>query len=135
MVGLLESQVGRDSLLHRALQLDAVASGLLGVLLVAASEGAGRLLDLPAVLLLDVGVVLLVWAGVTGWLGTRARVPRRGAAAVMVLNVLWAVDSVALLLTGWVEPNGLGVAFVVGQALAVLGLTAVQYAGLRRSRT
>jgi hypothetical protein len=95
MVGLQESRVGRSTLLHRALQLDAAASGLLGVLLVAASGTVGRLLDLPAVLLLDAGVVMLVWAGVTGWLGTRAR------------------------------------AFVVVQAMAVLGLTALQYVGLR----
>jgi len=135
MVGLLESRVGRGTLLHRALQLDAVASGLLGALLVAASGAVGRLLGLPAVLLLDAGVVMLVWAGVAGWLGARARVPRRGAAAVIVINVLWAVDSVVLLFTGWVEPNGLGVAFVVVQALAVLGLAAVQYVGLRLSRT
>src|SRR5215470_6435717 len=77
MVGLLESRVGRRTLLHRALQLDAVASGVLGVLLVAASEAAGRLLDLPAVLLLDAGVVMLVWAGVTGWLGPGPAYPVR----------------------------------------------------------
>lgn len=135
MVGVLESRVGRDTLLHRALQLDAVASGLLGLLLVAASEAVGQLLGLPAVLLLDAGVVMLVWAAVTGWLGTRSRVPRRGAVAVIMINVLWVIDSVALLLTGWVEPNALGVAFVVVQALAVLGFTALQYAGLRRGQT
>jgi hypothetical protein len=131
MVGSLESRVGRGTLLHRALQLDAVASAVLGALLVVTSEATGQLLDLPAMLLLDAGVVMLVWAGVTGWLGTRARVPRGGAAAVIIVNVLWAIDSLALLLTGWVEPNGLGVAFVVVQALAVLGLAALQYVGLR----
>jgi len=134
MVGLLESRVGRGTLLHRALQLDACASAVLGALLVATSGAAGQLLDLPAMPLLDAGVVMLVWAGVTGWLGTRARVPRRGAVAVIIMNALWTVDSVALLLTGWVEPNGLGVAFVVVQALAALGLTALQYVGLRRVR-
>lgn len=135
MVGSLDRRVGRSTLLHRALQLDAVATGLLGVLLVAASGPVGELLDLPAALLLDAGVLMLVWAGVTGWLGTRERVPRRGAAVVIVLNLLWVIDSVALLLTGWVEPNGLGVAFVVVQALAVLALAALQYAGLRQGRT
>jgi hypothetical protein len=135
MVGSLDSRVGRDSLLHRALQLDAVASGLLGVLLVATSEATGELLDLPAMLLLDVGVVLLVWAAIVGWLGTRALVPRKGAVTAIVINLLWVIDSFALLLTGWVEPNGLGVAFVVVQALAVLGFAALQYAGLRRGQT
>jgi hypothetical protein len=105
------------------------------VLLVATSEATGDLLDLPAMLLLDVGVVLLVWAAVVGWLGTRALVPRKGAVTAIVINLLWVIDSFALLLTGWVEPNGLGVAFVVVQALAVLGFAALQYAGLRRGQT
>jgi CHASE2 domain-containing sensor protein len=126
---------GRVTLLHRALQLDAVASGVLGALLVVTSGATGRLLDLPAALLLDAGIVMLAWAAITGWLGTRAVVPRRGAVAAIVVNLLWAIDSVALLVTGWVEPNGLGVAFVVVQALAVLGLAELQYQGLRRRHT
>jgi CHASE2 domain-containing sensor protein len=126
---------GRVTLLHRALQLDAVASGVLGALLAVTSGATGRLLDLPAALLLDAGIVMLAWAAITGWLGTRAVVPRRGAVAAIVVNLLWAIDSVALLVTGWVEPNGLGVAFVVVQALAVLGLAELQYQGLRRRHT
>jgi hypothetical protein len=125
----------RSTLLHRALQADAIASGAFGLLLVAASEPAARRFDLPATLLLDAALVTLVWAAVTGWLGTRAAVPRKGAIAVIVINLLWAVDSLALLATGWVEPNGLGVAFVAVQALAVLALAELQYVGLRRAHT
>jgi hypothetical protein len=128
-----ETRTGRDGLLRRALRLDAVASGVLGAVLVVASGPVGRLLELPAMLLLDAGLVMLVWAAVTGWLGTRAPIPRRGAAAVIVVNLLWAIDSAVLLVTGWVEPNGLGVAFVLVQAAAVLGLAELQYLGLRRA--
>jgi len=124
----------RNTLLHRALQLDAVASGILGAVLVAASEPVGRLLDLPPILLFGAGLVMLAWAAVTGWLGTRLVVPRGGAIAAVVVNLVWVANSVVLLLTGWVEPNGLGVAFILVQALAVLALTELQYTGLRRAR-
>lgn len=125
--------ISRNTLLHRALQLDAIASGALGALLVLTSGPTGRLLELPAALLFGAGVAMLGWAAVTGWLGTRTVVPRRGATAVIVINLLWAVDSIVLLLTGWLEPNGLGVVFVVGQALVVLALAELQYVGLRRA--
>lgn len=128
------THTGRAGLLRRALQLDAAASGLLGIVLVAASGPAGRLFDLPATPLLGYGAVLVVWAAVVGWLGTRAEIPRRGAVAVIVLNLLCAIDSVVLLVTGWIEPNGLGVAFVLAQTAAVLIFAELQYAGLRRLR-
>jgi hypothetical protein len=128
------THTGRAGLLRRALQLDAAASGLLGIVLAAASGPVGRLFDLPASVLLGTGLVLVVWAAVVGWLGTRAEVPRRGAVAVIVLNLLWAIDSVVLLVTGWIEPNGLGLAFVLAQAAAVLVFAELQYAGLRRLR-
>ena len=36
---------------------------------------------------------------------------------LIALNALWAVDSVLLLFSGWVETTLLGECFVVGQAL------------------
>jgi hypothetical protein len=51
----------------------------------------------------------------------------------IVLNVLWTVDSVLILLTGWVSPTELGYAFVVVQALGVAILASLEYVGWRRS--
>jgi hypothetical protein len=39
-----------------------------------------------------------------------------------------------LLFTGWVDPTGIGQAFVVFQALVVAGFAEMQYLALRRSR-
>ena len=127
--------VRRDSLLHRGLQLDAIASGAMGALLLVAGAPTARLLELPVGLLRWVGLACLVWAAVTGWLGTRPVVPRRAAIAVIVFNLVWVVDSIALLFVDRVDPNGLGVAFVLVQAAAVLAVTELQYTGLRRGRT
>lgn len=61
-------------------------------------------------------------------------IPARAAVwGVIGLNIVWALDSVVLLFTGWVEPNALGYAFILGQALFVAVLTELEYIGLRRS--
>lgn len=125
----------RSSLLHRALQLDAIVSGVTGTVLVVASGPVADLFALPVDFVLYAGVAMLVWAAVTGWLGTRPAVPRGGAVAAIVVNLIWAIDSFALLVTDWVDPNGLGTAFIVVQAVAVLAVTELQYTGLRRTRT
>jgi hypothetical protein len=52
---------------------------------------------------------------------------------VIGINALWVADSVLLLLGGWVNPTGLGYAFVLFQAAVVAGFADAQYLGLRRS--
>jgi hypothetical protein len=52
---------------------------------------------------------------------------------VIVTNVLWAIDSALLAMSGWVEPNALGYAFIIMQALVVVAFAELQYVGLRRS--
>jgi hypothetical protein len=56
-----------------------------------------------------------------------------GAAAwaVVLVNALWALDSVVLLVAGWVAPNLLGFGFVLAQAAVVAGFAALQVTGLR----
>jgi hypothetical protein len=52
--------------------------------------------------------------------------------AVVACNVLWAMDCVALLFTGWIDPSLLGVAFLLMQAVAVAAFAELQVVGLRR---
>ncbi len=120
-------------LLRQALLADAVASGARGLLLALAGGAAGPLLGLPAGLLTAVGLVLLPWAVAVGWLATRATPPRLGVWAVIALNAFWVLESVLLLVGGWLRPTGLGYAFVLGQAAVVLVLLELQVLGLRRS--
>ena len=49
--------------------------------------------------------------------------------------MLWALDSIVLLLINWVAPNAFGTAFVVAQALVVAGFAALQYLGVRQRAT
>jgi hypothetical protein len=119
--------------LRTALRLDALASGGLGALLLATAGLLDEPLGLPVGLTLAVGGVLLVWSGLVGWISVGAS--ESLAKEVVAGNVVWVAASVAFAVSGWVELTGLGVAFVVAQAVAVAGLTCLQWAGLRSQRT
>jgi hypothetical protein len=120
-------------LLRFALLGDAAASGATGLLLAAGAAFLASLLGLPEGLLRVAGLVLLPYAAFVAWLGARrdGGVPRGAVRAVVAINLLWALDSVLLLALGPVAPNGLGTAFVLAQALVVLGFAAMQWAALR----
>ena len=118
--------------LRFALLGDAAASGATGLLLAAGAGALASLLGLPEGLLRVAGLVLLPYAAFVAWIGARKEgVPRNAVRAVVAINLLWALDSALLLALGPVSPNGLGVAFVLAQALVVLGFAAMQWAALR----
>ena len=119
--------------LRNVLLLDALVSGATGLVLVLGAGLAEPLLGLPAALARGAGFVLLPFAAIVGWLATRPSLPRGAVWSVIVVNALWAIDSVVLLLTGWVAPTGLGIAFVLFQAIVVAGFAELQWLGLRRS--
>jgi hypothetical protein len=122
------------SLLRLALLADAVASGAMGVLLAAAAEPLAGWFGLPLALLREVGLLLIPYAALLGYLATRITTPRLPAQFIVAGNVLWVVGSVALLVSGLVAPTVLGTAFVIAQALVVAILAELQLLGLRRQR-
>ena len=118
--------------LRFALLGDAAASGATGLLLAAGAGALASLLGLPEGLLRVAGLALLPYAAFVAWAGTRnGGVPRNAVRAVVAINLLWVLDSVLLLAVGPVAPNGLGAAFVLAQALVVLGFAAMQWTALR----
>ena len=52
--------------------------------------------------------------------------------AVIAFNALWSIDSIVLLVSGYVAPAALGYAFVIFQAVVVAGFAGLQYVGLRK---
>ena len=70
---------------------------------------------------------------VVGWLSSRAELSRAAVMTIVVLNALWVVESVLLLLSGWVSPTTLGIAFVLFQAAVVAVLAELQFVGQRRA--
>ena len=122
-------------LLRGALLGDAAASAGMGLLLAGAAHPLASVLALPEPLLLGAGLMLLPYAGLIAWLGSRSRLPRWAVRGAIAVNLLWVADSALLLALGIVSPNGLGTGFVLLQAAAVLGFALLQWAGLRQATT
>jgi hypothetical protein len=121
-----------SSFLRRALVLDAVASGATAVGLLAGADLLQGWLSLPVSLLRGAGLVLLAYVAVVAVVATRARIEPAPVWGIIAANLLWAVASIVVLFSGAIAPNGLGVAFIVAQAVAVALLGEVQYLALRR---
>lgn len=123
-----------NGLLRLALKLDAVASGTLGLLSAGAAPVLEPLLGVPATFLLPLGLFLVAYAAAVWLTGTRSRVHRTAVRAIIVLNLLWAAESIALVPAGWLPLTTPGVAFVLAQAGAVTLFDHLQFLGLRRAR-
>ena len=121
-------------MLRNALLLDGLLSGVTGLLLVLAAGWLGAFLELPRLLLLVAGSALLPFAALLVWLSNRAEISRQAIWAVIAVNALWVIDSLLVLVIGWVSPNLFGHAFVIAQALAVALLAELQWFGLRQSQ-
>jgi hypothetical protein len=116
--------------LRRVLQLDALATGATGLLLLGGTGLLHGLLNLPMSLMIYAGIFCVAWAVTLGLASLRNDISRSFVWTIIVANALWVVGSVALLLSGYVSPTWLGYAFVIAQAIAVDVFAALQYFGL-----
>ena len=121
--------------LRGALVCDAVVSGATGLLMAVAAGPLHELLAVPLPLLRLAGLVLLPYALGLILLSRRSILPTAAVCAVIATNVLWALTSVLILFAGSLQPNALGYAFVIGQALVVAAFAQLQYVGLRKATT
>lgn len=119
--------------LRLALLADAGLAATAGLGLALGAEALATPLGLPAPLLRGAGLLLLPLAALAAWLGRGEAVPRGGLRLLVALNLLWALDSILLLLSGLVAPGGLGTAFVLAQAALVLDLAAIQWWAARKA--
>lgn len=123
-----------SSYLRGVLAADALASGLTGVLLAAGGDLLQSLTGLPASFSQPAGLFLIAYAAAVGWLATRRTTPGALVWAVIVVNLLWAAESLVMLATGFLAPTLLGYAFVIGQAIVVAAFAQLEVIGLRRSQ-
>lgn len=121
-----------STFLRRILALDAASCAAMGLAMALADSRLAYLFGLPDELVRGAGLLLLPLAAFIGWLASRAAPPPALVWIVILGNLGWAAESFALL--GRHSPTSLGTAFVTVQAIAVLGLAALEYAGLRRAR-
>ena len=119
--------------LRNILHADALISGAAGLLMMLGAPLLSPLLELPAELLFWAGLILLPFVAMLVVIARRATVSKLVMIDIIAINALWVVGSFGLLLSGVVAPNALGIAFVVGQALAVAVFAELQFIGIRRA--
>lgn len=118
-------------LLKTALLADAAVSAAAAALQLLAPDLVAELTRLPRVLLVETGGFLAVYVAM---LVAMARATRLRAPLVWVVvlgNVGWAVGCLGLAASG--IAGALGVAFLLGQAAAVVVFAVLEYRGLAAS--
>ncbi|MBC7987608.1 MAG: hypothetical protein H7X93_13225 [Sphingomonadaceae bacterium] len=120
--------------LRRVLATDSLTCAVMGIALIAAAETIASAIGLPRPLVFGAGVALIPIALFIGWLATRSAPPGVLVWLVIAGNIAWSAESVITLAqyAGAVTP--FGEVFIAGQAVAVLGITLLEYLGLRRMR-
>jgi len=118
--------------LKRVLVLDAASCLGLSAMLIAGGGPLAELLGLPTGLARGAGLLLLPIGLFILWLGTRHSAHPALVWAVILGNAGWTMES---LITAFATPgiSVIGGLFVVGQALAVLTLAALEFFGLQQS--
>ncbi len=120
-------------LLRFALRLDALGSASAGVLASLLASPLATTLGVDPQRVLAVGVFMLGYGALVGWLGLHSRLPLAWVWSVVIGNSLWVLASVALVFSDWIAPTAVGLALVLTQAAAVAVFAELQYLGLRRS--
>lgn len=116
--------------LGAVLRLDALTSGAMGILLLAAGGMLAPVLGLPEGLLRGAGLVLLPFAA---FVLHAARGPAPSAVRVVIgLNLAWVAASLVLLVSGLVAPSIWGDLLIIAQAMVVALFALLQANGLRR---
>jgi hypothetical protein len=121
------------TLIRFALLADAATTAATGLLMAGAAGLLGELTGIPAAFSLPAGIGLVAFAAFVGWVGSRRDTPRRLAAIIVGVNVLWVAGSIAVLAIGLFPLSLLGFAFVIVQAVAVAALAVLQEIGLGRA--
>jgi hypothetical protein len=119
--------------LRLALRLDSVASGSMGAGILLLNSRLDALLGTPATLTIGTGTFLLVFAGWLWVLAIRTRISPAAVWTVIVSNLGWVAASGVVAFSDAFALTGLGVAFVLAQAAAVVVFADLEYLGLRKA--
>ena len=125
--------INTSQFLRRALLADAIFSGVSAVVMTLDAGALAPFLNLPEALLRETGLFLIAYTALVAWLGTRPAAPKALVMIVVAGNAAWTLASIALLFSGAVSPNLLGIVVVIAQAIATGVFAELQYIGLRRS--
>jgi hypothetical protein len=120
-----------DSLLRFALRADATACAGLGLVVAMAADPLSRVTGLSAASEWLSGAALVAY-GVALYVLAATAFVRRVGIGVVVANVVAAVVAMGALAAGVLPLTGAGVAMMLATVAATLGLSHLQYLGVRR---
>ena len=120
--------------LSNILVVDASTCAVMGALLAFGPRQIGALTAIPPALLFYAGLSLFPVAVFMAVVAACPAIQPSVAWLAVWGNALWVAASAFLLVSGWITPNALGIAFIAGQALAVAGLAWLEHVALRGSR-
>ena len=120
-----------DPFLRGVWWADAAISAVVGAAMAAASAPLAGVTGLPEPLLAIAGLSLLPYAAFLAWLATRPHAPRLAAWLPVPINVLWAVDCLALMVAQ-ASVGAAAIAFVAIQVMTVLAFAELEFVGMRR---
>ncbi|MFD9477582.1 hypothetical protein [Streptomyces nojiriensis] len=129
LAGFARNRVPQTAL-RRFLALDSVVTTANGIAYAAFSAPLGRLLGVGQPLLLELGILLVVYGAAVGWLGSRRQPPVLPVKLVIETNYAWAALSLASLAL-WFEPTTAGLLWIPVQAVTVAGFAVLQQLALR----
>lgn len=118
-------------LLRLALAADALASGAMALLLLAGADLLAPWLGLPASFLRWTTALLFPFVALLAWAALRQPTPLGATRLIVATNLAWVAASLAFAALQPFAISALGTAFVLAQAVALLGLAALQWSGLR----
>ncbi len=110
---------------------DTGVSALMAAVFIAWSGPIAEFIGWPGVagIIHSLGVFLISWSLFNYALGTASTPARSAVAANIVGDGIWALASIALLLTHSSMLNGMGQALLLGQALFVIGVFVTKVRG------
>lgn len=130
LIASLTSPIGS----RRVLAFDALSGAGTGVLQLGLTGLLSQWLGLSEALLQGSGIAIFAFVALAGWLAMQTQPPRAALATIVVGNFAWVVGCVALAFGGAPGVTGMGVAYLLFQAVVVLVFAELQWMGLRRQR-
>jgi hypothetical protein len=118
--------------LRNVLLLDAVLTGVNGLVYLAGAAALDTLLGPSPAVIVGLGVFMLAYAAIAAVLGMRRPVSRLAVGLIADGNIVWAVASVSVVAFGRLGLTTAGTVWTLMQAALVTGFAALQLAALRR---
>lgn len=120
--------------LRHVMWADAASCAATGALQLVVTQPLADLTGLPALLLTGTGLFLLAYASAAAWMARRQPLPRTLIGLVALGNLGWAMGCAVLVFGSGLALSAWGLAWVAVQAVVVLVLADLQWAGLRATR-